>query len=168
MIEIGAAISSLAALRTIFEGSLAMRDESKLMEVRLAFQQQLIEVQNTLLAMQNALAQAQEKEHQFAQAERRSLQFDEDMKGYQPFEAAPGVFVYAPATDDGSRPKLPYFCYPCYKERKQSILSIDEAKMTTQRSALVCTEKAAHRFELPRHWRRSHVANGVPSVPDTM
>lgn len=161
MIEIGTAISSLAALKTIFEGAIATRDESKLTEVKLAFQQQMIEVQGAMLAMQHALAQAHQKELDIADAQRRELKFEQETLGYETFEVAPGVFAYALATSDGTRPKQPYYCHPCYKARKQSILSYEAALSNSHPAALRCPEQASHRMELPKHWRREHVANGM-------
>ena len=160
MIEIGTAISSLAALKTIFDGAVSMRDDTKLMEVKLAFQQQLFEVQNALLAMQSDYAKLLQENRDFTDAQRLSEQFTTDAKGYEPFEAAPGVFVYALQTSAGSRPKLPYFCYACHKDRKQSILSLEEYKLSNQRSALQCAEKVSHRYELPRGWRREQLLDG--------
>ncbi len=167
MIEIGTAISSLAALKTIFEGAVAVRDDTKLMEVKLAFQQQLFEVQNAMLAMQGAYAKLLEEKREIEDANRRSQQFETEMQGHALFEPAPGVFVYALQPSDGSRPKLPYFCHPCYKARKQSILSYEAAISASQPAALHCPEQAAHRVELPRRWRREHLINGLPSGEHT-
>ena len=165
MIEISSAISSLATIKTLIEGGIAIRDETKLLEVKLTLMQQIFEVQRTLSALQDENAKVLQENRELREAQRVAQQFTTDVQGYEPFQAAPGVFVYALQTSDGSRPKLPYFCYACHKDGKQSILNFEEVKPGQARSTLQCVHDTTHRFELPRGYRRSHIANGVPARP---
>lgn len=148
--EIQAAIQSLLTIKTIADGLIAMRDETKVLETKLALMQQVFEIRQVLDSLQEESATVKQENRELKEAARQVEQRLQEREGYELFEVAPGAFVYAAKTSDGSRQQAPYYCQACYDSATKSVLSFKRSALAGERPALQCPAKATHSISLSR------------------
>lgn len=163
--EIGSAISSLAAIKAIAGGLVSIRDESKVMEIKVELLQKVFDVQQVLLELQQENASLLQANRELQEAQRASKNQVAQLEGYEQFEPVPTLFVVAAKAVDGQRPKMPYYCQACYHMGKLSVLSVDDGPHRVSPPVLQCQSHAQHRFTAPRGYTRSHIANGYKPNP---
>lgn len=168
MEELKLAIQSLAAIKTIAEGLIGLRDESKVVELKMSLFQRVIEVQQALIDVQQELLILQQEnaavhqENRLLKEQIRDAQHRKtSLEGYELFEPVPGVFVRAAEPLDGGRPQPPYLCQSCYDAGKKSTLGYQRATGRLEPATLQCPEHARHARQLPRGVNWDMLVQGI-------
>lgn len=159
--ELNLAIQSLGAIKSIAEGLIALRDESKVAQVRMELFQRVIEVQQVLMKLQQenatVLHENQSLKNRLQLMERKEAQ----LQGYELVELIAGVFVHAAEPLAAERPKPPYLCQACYDTGAKSVLSFQRAKSRLEPATLQCPTHARHALQLPRGVNWDMLVNGI-------
>lgn len=165
--EIQAAIQGLLSIKTIAEGLVATRDESKVAEVRLTLFKQVIEIQQVLMSLQQEVLTLQKatfallQENHALKEQAHELQNRKaQLQGYELFEPIPGVFVYAAKAIADMRPQPPYLCQACYDKSEKSTLTFQRATSRLEPTTLQCPANARHALQLQRGITMEMLASG--------
>jgi len=117
---IAAANQSLNVIKTLVEGFISIRDESKVQQLRFDMQNAVIGVQSTVLDLLQKLAEAQEENRLLLLTKNKALKrcgeledLIAEKESCELYELRPGAFVYAQKAAMGETPKPPYFCQAC-------------------------------------------------------
>lgn len=148
--EAQAALQSLVTIKGIADGLVSMRDETKVLETKLALMGQIFEIRKGLDALQDELSKVKEENRKLKQADLEAKKFADDFSSYALFQVVSSGFVMAPKAEDGARQKPPYCCHSCYREGEKSILSFQRALDRDHPAALVCPVNKNHSIQLPR------------------
>ena len=162
MQEIGLAIQSLGAIKTIAEGLISLRDESKVAQVKMDLFQRVIEVQQVLMELQQENAAIHQENRLLKERAHEASKRVVQLEGYEPFEVAAGVFVQAAKPDDGRRPQPPYLCQTCYDAGTKSVLSYQRATGRLEPATLQCPTHTRHALQLPRGINWDMLVQGSP------
>lgn len=144
------AIQSLSAIKVIADGLISMRDETKVLEVKLSLTRQVIEVQQVLMALQSEIAALIQENYELKEQARKHEKLASERKGHDLYEVCPGAFVYAAKAVDGTERKPPYYCQPCYDSAKKSILTFQPALGGPFGPTLQCPINSNHKIALSR------------------
>jgi hypothetical protein len=158
--EIGAAISALSGIKAIADGQRAGLDESDLLAVKFDLTGLVCEVQQALLAHQQAIAALIQEKEKIVEGLKQAKEVEADLRGYELAEIAAGSFVLASQPDANGLRRAPYFCPACRQDGKKSVLNFQGGVQVLQ-SYLVCPRDDAHRIALP-HGRLTTAHLGLP------
>lgn len=153
-----AASQSLGVIKTIAEGMVSIRDQTKLMELRIELLSKLFDAMQSLDALrQEHQAQLEINRTQKQQLEELQEQLSE-RESYELFEVTSGAYVYARKPSDGQLHKPPYICQPCQDQGIKSILRLDAGSEYFS-DKLICPSKPLHDITLEKATR------SPPSTP---
>lgn len=159
--SIQAGIQSLLAIKTIADGLIAVRDETKVLEVKLALMQQVFEIRQVLDTLQEEASAIKEENRNLKEQIRQAEQRDAQLAGYEQFQPVRGVFVYAAQPLEGGRPQPPYLCKTCYDGGKKATLNYQRAAGRLEPATLQCPEHARHAIELPQAVNWDMLVQGI-------
>jgi hypothetical protein len=144
---IAAASQGLGVMKTLVEGMVSIRDETKLQLVRIELLEKIIQLTGTIHSLQ------QEQHRQFDLYTATKKELDEAKKllaerdEKELFEVRPGAWVLTRRTEQGRSSEPPYYCQACDAKGTQSVL---HQQPGTQYEApyLVCKFDSAHKIKL--------------------
>lgn len=146
--EIATAISALTGIKTIADGLISVRDNAKVMEVKLALMSQVFEIRQALDALQDETSTLKQANRDLQEENRKLKERVAQTDRYELFDVMPGVYVYAAKPVDGARHKPPYFCQACYSNGKQTALAYVPPIFDFDPAGLRCPEDPRHSYEL--------------------
>ena len=121
--DITAAFSALLQTKSVIDAAIDVRDNLKLMELKSLFANQLLELQDALIAHYARHIEIQQ-ELAISKTELLKLQSRfEDRANYELVKLGVGFFVYAfkPSTESG-KDAAHYLCQPCLDSGTKSVL----------------------------------------------
>lgn len=151
MTGISEAIAAIAGIKTIADGLVAMRDETKVMETKLALMQQVFDIRMSLDGLQDEVA-ALKQANRALQEQNLQLQKQIDaVDEYDLIKLVGGVYVLAAKPLDNQPHKGPYFCQACHTNGKKSPLSFAESAFGRAQfpATLNCQLSESHQLKLP-------------------
>jgi len=119
---ITAASQSVSVIKTLAEGLVSIRDETKLQLLRIDLLQKIGDLQGTIFDLR------QQQSEQFEQHQQTKRELDEakrklaERDQFVLHQAAPGAFVYATTKDATGTYVEPFYCQTCHDAGKKSIL----------------------------------------------
>ncbi|MEG0921333.1 MAG: hypothetical protein RSD57_13615 [Comamonas sp.] len=144
-------ITALSGITTIANGFVATRDQTKVIEIKLALMEQVYQVRQTLDALQDDIATIKQQNRDLHE-ENRELQKRLNAAGdYELFEVVSGVFVLAAKPSNGASHTPPYYCQTCHREGHTSTLSFEESTFGDSHfpAQLHCQRNKGHTLNLP-------------------
>lgn len=151
MTGIAEAIAAISGIKTIADGLISMRDETKVMETKLALMGQLMEIRQALDSLQDQLAAVKAEKAQLQQENLELQQRLNEVDEYDLIQLIGGVYVLAAKPVDGATHKPPYYCQACHNDGKKSVLSFSESAFGRSRfpANLNCQRSEDHKLSLP-------------------
>lgn len=120
--EISAALGSLKATSDIIKGLTATATETKLNEVRIALQGNLLEAQQALMDVQASGAATAARIRQLEQELTTLQDWGVEKARYELRDAGRGAFVYMPKADAGNDEPPHWLCPNCFGQRRKSFM----------------------------------------------
>lgn len=155
--DVSTGMASLSSAISLFKGFVALRDEAKVAELRLAGLREMTRAEELIHTLQLRIRELEKENSRLLDQQQLALQAHGELQRYEPVQVASGVLVYALKVGDPPTPQLPYFCYACYENGNKSVLTFETATGPANPSALQCTAQRGHRFQLPRGFRVHHL-----------
>lgn len=151
MTGIAEAIAAISGVKTIADGLVSMRDETKVMETKLALMGQLMDIRQALDSLQDQLAAVKAEKAKLQQENLELQQRLNAVDEYDLVQLVGGVHVLATKPLDGSPHKPPYYCQACHSDGKKSVLSFSESTFGESifPANLNCQRNQAHQLDLP-------------------
>lgn len=119
---ITAAQQSLGAIKVIAEGLVSVRDEAKLLQVRIDLLRALFDVSQQMHELQQEIAALAEREREAKDEARQLREAAMERDKYILHALGSGAFVYAQKPRRGQDAKPPYWCQPCYDQGVKAVL----------------------------------------------
>ena len=151
MTGITEAIAALAGMKTIADGLISMRDESKVIETKLKLMEQIYEVRQSIDALQDQISTLKQANRDLQDANLELQKRIDAMDEYDLIELIGGVHVLATKPADGKPHKPPYLCQACHSNGKKSFLSFAQSTFGNSHfpATLNCQTNKGHQLELP-------------------
>lgn len=159
MTGIAEAIAAISGIKTIADGLVSMRDETKVMETKLALMSQIMEIRQALDALQDQLAAVKAEKAQLHQENLELQKRLNSVDEYDLVELISGVHVLAAKPIDDTTHKPPYYCQACHSDGKKSVLSFSESSFGNSHfpAKLNCQRSKAHQLNLPGGTKASQI-----------
>lgn len=151
MTGIPEAIAALTGIKTIADGLIAMRDEAKVLETKLALMQQVFEIRQVIDTLQDQISTLKQANRELEQQNQTLQQRIDAVDEYDLVQLIGGVFVLAAKPSDQSGHKPPYFCQACHSNGKKSILNFEQSTFGNAHfpATLNCPTNKSHTLNPP-------------------
>ncbi len=151
MTGIAEAIAAISGIKTIADGLVSMRDETKVMETKLALMGQLMDIRQALDSLQDQLAAVKAEKAKLQQENLELQQRLNAVDEYDLVQLVGGVHVLTTKPADGTPHKPPYYCQACHSDGKKSVLSFSASAFGQPSfpAYMRCQRNDAHKLTLP-------------------
>lgn len=159
MTGIAEAIAAISGIKTIADGLVAVRDESKVREIKLELMGQIFEIRQALDTLQDQIATVKAEKAQLQQENLELKKRLDAVDEYDLIELIGGVHVLAAKPVDGALHQPPYFCQACHSDGKKSALSLQAAVFDFDPASLRCPARREHSLDLPAGTSQQDIAH---------